>query len=656
MIDSLIIVPFEPTTAPLLDPHMRSSYLAKVSIPLETATVELENYLGFRLNYWEPDMQPTLSGREVVFPKTRTLSAVVLASALEHAGLSWHAIDPGMRELDWWRRRLREARQRAPRTVAVCTTFVLHYPWLTALLRIIRRNLPEAKVLIGGYFYASNAKDFLSLDGDIFCVGEGEQRFPEIVRSIRDSTSLNHIPGLYMRDANGRIRHTGHAPPLNLRARPPVDWTLASRIEPAIDLANDPIEVGVETQRGCVFKCEFCSYRMMNSPAALGPEEAADAIMQTAVVGNAAVNIIDATASFPHERWTAILRELIARGGAPHPLWAFARVSDVNDGSAALMAAAGVKHLFVGQESGDQRILDAMKKGTKVTQVKGAVAAMAKYGLSATFGFIHGFPGETKETIAATRRMMEDLNRGFETRPPVLTHLLFPFTVHSLAGVSSRDEYTDVAHYMDLKSSGTNTDEIFAAVLETMIAMSRVPHAPAYSQLLLKSAMPNTGACLFTKYDRWAMFRLLKAVERGVALFLQRSLEGTPINDRELRAARDVILAAYPSNRRRPHWGVRWFGKPVLDRIQREWRAEPDRGAGLLTRAFTGATIWHQTHDFELGWRALRTGDIVVKEADPVGSVQGIGAHAAELVAHSRTVTSKYPKEALPRWQRTGSI
>ena len=178
--------------------------------------------------------------------------------------------------------------------------------------------------------------------------------------------------------------------------------------------------MGVETQRGCVFKCEFCSYRTVSAPNALPPEAAAEAIMQVKLLGNAVINIMDATASFPHERWRAILRAVIARGGAPHPIWAFARVSDIDEESAGLMAAAGVRHLFVGQESGDQRMLDAMKKGTKVAQVRPAVEALARHGIYATFGFIHGFPGETEEFDRRHPRNDREVEPGFRIRTPRL--------------------------------------------------------------------------------------------------------------------------------------------------------------------------------------------------------------------------------------------
>jgi hypothetical protein len=645
MLDCLVVVPFEPATAPVLDPHMRSTYLAHVAVPLEAATVELEHYLGVRLNYWESGMRPTISGRELALPKTRTLSAVVLSSALEHAGLRWRALDPGVRELDWWRRELKRSRGDSPLTVAVCTTFVMHYPWLHAFCRLIRHVLPHARLLIGGYYYASNAANFLSLDADVYCVGEGEVRLPEIVHAIRADRALDHIRGLYVRGPQNAIRYTGHAEFLDLRARPPVDWSLAPRIEPHVTL-DDLFEVGVETQRGCVFKCEFCSYRTLTPPNALDPEAAADAIMAARVARNAAINIVDATASFPHERWKAILRALIARGGAPHPIWAFARVSDINDESAALMAAAGVRHLFVGQESGDQRILDAMKKGTKVTHVRPAVEALAAHGVSATFGFIHGFPGETTETIAATRRLIASLNDGFAERPPVVTYLLYPFTIPALAAVAARDEFRDVQHYLDYNAAGMDPERTLGEVLETIVMMSRVPHAPAFSHLLLKSVMPTTGATLFSRHDRTDLFRWFKAVERGVAIFLERELAGTRPNDAELRELRRTILAAYPSDRPKTPLLHR-ATKPLLNHLQREWRGEPQRGAGMVTRAWTAATITHQTRDVPLGWRALRGADIAARPVAtaPVAQVQ---EHALNLVLHARTTTNKYPKQALP--------
>jgi anaerobic magnesium-protoporphyrin IX monomethyl ester cyclase len=641
MLDCLVLVPFEPATSVLLEPHLRPTYLSEIALPLESATIELEDYLGVSLDYWKKNARPAFAGQEMMFPEIRTLTAVVLASALNEAGLSWRVIDPGVRELDWWRRRLAAIGDAAPRTVAISSTFVTNKPWLLALCRMARRTFPAAIVLMGGAYYASNAKGFLSLDADVFCVGEGENRLPEIVRNVRNGKPLDRIPGLYLAAAGGAMRHTGHAESIDLANRPRIDWSLAERIEPSIDLRHDLIEAGVETQRGCVFKCEFCSYRTLSAPNVLSPEAAAEAIMQIKLLGNAVINIMDATASFPHERWKAILRALIARGGAPHPIWAFARVSDIDEESAGLMAAAGVRHLFVGQESGDQRMLDAMKKGTKVAQVRPAVEALARRGIVATFGFIHGFPGETAESIAATRGMIERLNRGFESQPPVVVYLINPFAIPALSSVAARDEFRD-AHYLDYRTTGMEQKRIFAEVLATIIAVSRIPGAPAYAHLHFKSVMPTNGSSVFARNDKMALFRLLKAIERGIAIFLERALEGTPIPDNELRRVREAILAVYPEPRTMPSLLRRRFGVRALGRLQREWRAEPTQGAGILTRAFIGAAIARQTRDLELGFSLLARGEV----GDPRGAQ--VSGHANELVARARATGNKYLKSTLP--------
>jgi anaerobic magnesium-protoporphyrin IX monomethyl ester cyclase len=654
MIDCLIAVPFEPATSVMLDPHMRSTYLAQIAVPLESANVELEEYLGVDLNYWERGRRPIIGGRELSFPRARSLTAVVLASALEHASLSWRALDPGHQELDWWREALLRKQALQPRTVAVSTTFVLTYPWLRAFFEIVRRALPDSKIIVGGAYYSTNAKKFLSLDADVFCIGEGEIRFPEIARTICANGPLEGIRGLYVRGRKGELLHTGHAEPINLRARPPVDWRLAERIEPSVNPGEELLEAGVETQRGCIFKCEFCTYRTLNTPSALDPKEAADAIMGVATtVGNATINILDATATFPHKRWIAILHELIARGGSPHPIWAFARVADINEQTASLMAAAGVRHLYVGQESGDQRILDAMKKGTKVAQVRVAVEALAKHGIIATFSFIHGFPAETAQSIIATRRMIETLNQGFESNPPVLTYQINPFSIPDFSAVAAREEFRNVGNFFDYQQSDFSADDAFAEVLTTIMAVSRLPFAPAYAHLFFKSVMPTTGSSVFVRSDKIALFRWLKAVERGIGLFLQRSLEGTPIDDAELRRVRDTILAAYPGRQLRPPPFRRYFGRRLLNRLQQEWRAEPLRGPGAVTRAYLGTTVWRQMNDFRMGWHTWRTGEIGGNRLAGLRVPAGdINTFATALIARARATPNKYLKEALPA--RTG--
>ena len=138
-----------------------------------------------------------------------------------------------------------------------------------------------------------------------------------------------------------------------------------------------------------------------------------------------------------------------------------------------------------------------------------------------------------------------------------------------------------------------------------------------------------------------ALFRFLKSIERGIAIFLERALEGTPIRDGELRRVREAILAVYPEPRTTPSFLRRRFGVRMLGRLQREWRAEPTRGAGMVTRAFLGAAILRQTHDLEMGLSVLARGEV-----GDLRSAQ-VSGHANELVARARATGNKYLKSAL---------
>ncbi|EYF00487.1 B12-binding domain-containing radical SAM protein [Chondromyces apiculatus] len=624
--DVLVIIPVEPPIAHFADAVVRQTSGGRLHMPLTQAFHELEEYVGAALALYKPSQRPQFGGEmwppvignkaadflasRAAQPPRRTLASITLATHLEHAGLRWEVVDPGMQELHFWRNRFKQARANNPRAIAICTTFIVCEPWLRALCHIIRETLPNTKIIMGGYYYAVNVKKFLALDADIFCVGEGEHRLPAIVKALRGEGSLEDIPGLYVRRPDGGTTHTGSVEQLDMNELPMVDWRLSTRVEPPIDPAETPVATWVETQRGCVFSCEFCDYRTIQTPAVMTTERAAEAILAAGVSPRGSVRITDSTATFPHKRWEDLLQKVIDRGGSKAPLWCFARVSDINDRSAELMAKAGVQHMFIGQESGDQRILAEMKKGTNVKQVMPAVASLAKHGLNATFAFIHGFPGEDDASIKATRSLIMSLNDGHQDRPVALLYLAQPLVLFDLATVSQRQEMQGVDHWMAYDSARFPPQRALAEVLETVIQVSRVPHAPAY--LLMPGTFPGYWEeYFFFSPHRYEIFRWLKALERGVAIFLERDLAGTKPNDVELSRLKRQLLAQREAL---PRWrsAAERFGaraqRALVQRLTREWTNESNTGPGTLTRGLMGLSVLRDTRNLQLAREALRTG------------------------------------------------
>ena len=72
------------------------------------------------------------------------------------------------------------------------------------------------------------------------------------------------------------------------------------------------------------------------------------------------------------------------------------------------LARAGCSSVWVGAESGSQRILDAMEKGTTVEQIAEATRRLKAAGVKVGFFLQFGYPGETRSDIEATLRMVHD--------------------------------------------------------------------------------------------------------------------------------------------------------------------------------------------------------------------------------------------------------
>jgi anaerobic magnesium-protoporphyrin IX monomethyl ester cyclase len=644
-LDVLMIVPFQPNPDMFfLNGETRTSW-APMSL-VNQAVAEFEDYLGVPLVDFEMRMlKPPGIGEPIRPAPQRSLTAVSLATHLERAGLTWRMFDPGIQHIGYWRKLLRTLRAARPRVVAVSSTFIQTSEWLHGLVNVVRAGIPDAKLILGGYYYSSNSQEFLTADADVLCVGEGEVRLPDIVKAIRDGRSLDRIPGLYVRQPNGALLHTGRAEPLDLEQVPPADWSLASRIEPnRVDLEKERMYYPVETQRGCVFKCEFCTYRTLSVPKDMSPEAAAEAIMANAHYPRGQIRVLDSTATFPHERWRRIMEVLIEKGGSPHPIWAFARVSDINDESASFMSRAGVRTVFIGQESGDERMLHLMRKGTHVSHIRPAMTALAQNGMNAQMSFIHGFPGENDESLRNTRALIASLNDGYERTPPALIYSVSPFFSQDFAGAGGSGNDSYVAS--DAKHLGTK--RALEEILATQIAISKVPHAPAL--FVLHPGYVRGEDTFLSTYmtspHRYELFRFAKQLQRGVHIFLERLADGTPMQDGELKKVKEQVMSQMPKARigagfvNRPQ---AWLKKQLATRLSKELRSEAEHGVGTCTRMLLGAFTLRDTGKLSMAYGAWKKGEY--PRAVGRASTPQVEELAQELIVDAKNVPARWKAE-----------
>jgi len=90
------------------------------------------------------------------------------------------------------------------------------------------------------------------------------------------------------------------------------------------------------------------------------------------------------------------------------PFKCLTRADLVTEAVAAALAAAGCETVWLGAESGSQKILDAMEKGDQVADIYTAAARLRAAGIRVCFFLQFGYPGETWDDIQATLKMVRE--------------------------------------------------------------------------------------------------------------------------------------------------------------------------------------------------------------------------------------------------------
>eukprot|EP01006_Ploeotia_vitrea_P004074 TRINITY_DN113785_c0_g1_i1.p1 TRINITY_DN113785_c0_g1~~TRINITY_DN113785_c0_g1_i1.p1 ORF type:complete len:451 (-),score=24.51 TRINITY_DN113785_c0_g1_i1:68-1375(-) len=268
-------------------------------------------------------------------------------------------------------------------------------------------------VVIGGPHAAFSPNDVFAQCPSVDAVvkGEGEPVFPEIVEVVSttpDPTEvlgkLADLPGVMARgiprDNDKAILRVDDFTNLPF---PLIDETTPIHRYWAPDAVHTPL-IGFMTQRGCPFKCGFCS-----SPALQGREVRGWSVPQVldelehlvTNFGIKEVTFFDDVFTVKPSRLRELCTGMIERK-LGLSWYCNARADQVSVKLASLMREAGCHQVFLGFESGDDRILKTINKGATVVQLERGAAILKEAGINRSVGFVVGLPGESDESIERT--------------------------------------------------------------------------------------------------------------------------------------------------------------------------------------------------------------------------------------------------------------
>jgi radical SAM superfamily enzyme YgiQ (UPF0313 family) len=337
--------------------------------------------------------------REIMKPYA-PLGLLYLSSHLRARGFDVEIYDSTFGSFEELRRLIEAER---PRVVGVYGNLMTR----ANVLRIVAAaRASGCRVVLGGPEPPNYADEYLSSGADAIVNGEGEISLEALLRAFAASSELSGVPGIQYRAVDGTVARTEAAPLIpNLDAQP---WPDRERVDiprylSAWRARHGKGSVSVITARGCPYHCRWCSHatygktHRRRSPASVAEEVAWIAERYQPEMLWIADDVFTI-----HPGWLYSYAAEMRRRGLRIPFECITRADRVNPRVAETLAELGCFLVWIGSESGSQKILDAMQRGVRAEQVRDAVAMLRAQGIETGMFLMWGYEGEEVADIEAT--------------------------------------------------------------------------------------------------------------------------------------------------------------------------------------------------------------------------------------------------------------
>ena len=297
-----------------------------------------------------------------------------------------------------------------------------------ATCEVVRRVLPEAKIVFGGPHATSYGKrEVASGRCDYALAGDAEQTFPALLDALekKDAAAIENIAGAVWRDATGAVRENSvdYVPELDTLGN--VDYG-ALRLDEYHEMGygyrgkavlNPHLKSAMMmATRGCPYRCTFCSAPFISGKPLR--YHSADYVADT--VANLyhehdvrLVSLGDDQFTLNPDYAASVCNALIERDltdlvmVTPNGVRIRPRM---DEDFLRLMMRAGWQELTIAPESGSPRTLRLMQKDLNLDLVKPFVERCHNVGMKVKANFIIGYPGECPEDVELSARLIEEGN------------------------------------------------------------------------------------------------------------------------------------------------------------------------------------------------------------------------------------------------------
>jgi anaerobic magnesium-protoporphyrin IX monomethyl ester cyclase len=271
-------------------------------------------------------------------------------------------------------------------------------------------------VVVNGSDASDHPARYLDAGAEAVMLGDVEAPLLAVADAWRGGTcsasTLQDVAGLAVRGATAAVAYTRARPSQReLDALPLPAWDLVDveGYRRVWTEAHGRFSWNMVTSRGCPFGCNWCAKPVFGrrytqrSPACVAEEMRR--LKQEVRPDHIwfADDIFGLTA-----RWIEEFSREVGRRQARTTYTIQCRVDLLTPDVVSALVASGAEEVWLGVESGSQKILDAMEKGTSVSEVRTATRALKAQGVRACWFLQLGYPSEQWEDVLLTRDLVRD--------------------------------------------------------------------------------------------------------------------------------------------------------------------------------------------------------------------------------------------------------
>jgi radical SAM superfamily enzyme YgiQ (UPF0313 family) len=336
-----------------------------------------------------------------------TLGLLYVSAYLRRAGFDVEIFDATFASREQLLARLAQSRG----VVGIYTNLLTRRPVLDMIAAAKRHGWT---VVLGGPESANYPDEYLRSGADVIVTGEGEATMAELLPALaaQGPYRLHGVAGTVFRDEAGSVITNAERP--KIADLDTIPWPDRERIDQARYVEvwrrhHGMGSVNLITARGCPYKCNWCSH------AVFGYTHRRRSFLDCA---NELEHIVaryrpeqvwyaDDVFTISHPWLYGYAREL-KRRNLRVPFETISRADRMmKDEVLQTLAEMGCYRIWIGSESGSQRVLDAMERGVNVDQVIWATRAAKRYGIQVGMFLMWGYQGEQIEDMAATVELVK---------------------------------------------------------------------------------------------------------------------------------------------------------------------------------------------------------------------------------------------------------